>query len=110
MGYSLGFAPTLLLGARGFYPTIDYVETFVQEHYNQQIRWMSDVSPTLSDGHLKKWSDILAILQESCADEKVHCLDARSKTPAFKIHWISLIWKSVVINGSKAAVWASKRI
>lgn len=40
LGFSLGFLPLLIASEKGLYKTIEYVETFVEQHYLQQIHWI----------------------------------------------------------------------
>merc|ERR1712216_578034 len=63
---SLGFLPAVL-GARSLYWTVVAVETFVEEHYQDQIQRLSG-DPSLPELH--------QLLQLLCADEVAHRRDA----------------------------------
>ncbi len=98
-GFLTGFLPALV-GSRAVYATIDAVETFVDHHYEEQIRKLPATGP---GGALR------ATLIQCQADEVHHRDEAREKqsTP----HGPLLRgWAWLVGAGSKAAVSAARRI
>jgi ubiquinone biosynthesis monooxygenase Coq7 len=98
-GFLTGFLPALV-GSRAVYATIDAVETFVDHHYEEQIRKL----PTTGPGGMLR-----STLMQCQADEVHHRDEARSlaTTPAgHLLHG----WAWMVGAGSKAAVSAARRI
>jgi 3-demethoxyubiquinol 3-hydroxylase len=98
-GFLTGFLPALF-GPRAVYATIDAVETFVDHHYEEQIRKLSDTGP---GGDLRR---VLLACQE---DEVHHRDEARALThrpPGLVLR----AWIRAVGTGSRAAVAAARRI
>ncbi|BDT79615.1 demethoxyubiquinone hydroxylase family protein [Polynucleobacter yangtzensis] len=98
-GWLTGALPALF-GKKAVYATIDAVETFVEQHYQQQI------------DHLQKNGgddELLKLLMRCQADEISHKNEARSKasTPA---SLLLRIWCAMVGRGSEAAVLLARRI
>jgi ubiquinone biosynthesis monooxygenase Coq7 len=98
-GWLTGFLPTLA-GAGATYATIDAVETFVDHHYEEQIRMLP---ATGAAGVLR---DALLICQ---ADEVHHRDEARSLQTA-RAGFLLRAWMWAVGAGSKAAVSAARRV
>ena len=98
-GFLTGFLPALV-GSRAVYATIDAVETFVDHHYEEQIRKLPTTGP---GGALR------ATLIQCQADEVHHRDEARDMQTA--PHGALLRgWAWMVGAGSKAAVSAARRI
>lgn len=98
-GWLTGFLPALA-GSRATYATIDAVETFVDHHYEEQIRKLGTTGPA---GALR---DALILCQ---ADEVHHRDEAREKQTA-RAGVLLGAWMWAVGAGSKAAVSAARRI
>ena len=100
MGFCLGLFAALF-GYTFFCLTISAVETFVEQHYNEQIDHLikTQQSPSL-----------LALIQRCCAEETQHKSDAEShfKSSSDSV-WIRA-WLKLVKVGSSAAVEAAKKI
>mmetsp|Transcript_12923 Transcript_12923/g.35094 ORF Transcript_12923/g.35094 Transcript_12923/m.35094 type:complete len:230 (+) Transcript_12923:44-733(+) len=110
-GWGLGFASTAGRGARGMYITTHAVESFVEEHYGDQIRQLSS---ELQEGALspkEAYSELLALLQGACADEVLHKEEAAARavhelkyTAVDKLHFALVYW------GSRVGAAVAKRI
>lgn len=98
-GWLTGFLPTLR-GSHAVYATIDAVETFVDHHYEEQIRKLPLDGP---GGELRA---ALCICQ---ADEVHHRDEARALLPSARPGLLGL-WVRAVSAGSKAAVGAARRL
>ena len=98
-GWLTGFLPALA-GPRLVYATIDAVETFVDHHYEEQIRMLPATGPA---GALRA---ALLICQ---ADEVHHRDEARGLQTA-PPGVLLRAWAWMVGAGSKAAVSAARRI
>jgi ubiquinone biosynthesis monooxygenase Coq7 len=81
------------LGPRFTYATIRAVETFVVEHYQQQL-------------HLYP-QPIRRLLQKFCADEDIHRSEAHIALPQDHRY---PIWSWIVARGSASAVSLARRI
>ena len=99
MGWLTGALPALL-GANSVFATIDAVETFVDQHYQDQL---NRIDP---DG---KFGDIRLTLAQCQADEIAHRDEARGLATPVRGPLLSL-WALVVKSGSAAAVWAARQI
>jgi ubiquinone biosynthesis monooxygenase Coq7 len=107
-GWLTGWLPAVV-GARAVYATIDAVETFVDRHYDEQIR---KLAPTGASGALRS---MLLTCQQ---DELQHRDEARAAnsavhTPAHSMAGGTIIlqaWAALVDFGSRAAVSAARRI
>ncbi|MEL7491971.1 MAG: demethoxyubiquinone hydroxylase family protein [Pseudomonadota bacterium] len=98
-GWLTGAVPALF-GPAAVYRTIDAVETFVDQHYQEQIDWLA------ADGSTP---EILALLKKCQADEIAHRDEARAageEAPS----GFGKIWGALVGAGSKAAVDAARVI
>ena len=98
-GFFTGFLPALF-SPRAVYATIDAVETFVDEHYEEQIRKL----PTDGLG-----GALRAVLMECQADEVHHRDEARAAT-AGDAGLLIRAWTWAVGVGSAAAVAAARRL
>ena len=111
-GYTLGFIPAFFGGQRAVYWTIFAVETFVEEHYQAQIFRLKE------EGNL--FPDLTQTLEECCADEVAHKLDAGNallhdgailcEELPLMISAAPLVraWCAIIDRGSRAAVAVSK--
>ena len=99
LGAGLGFLSTLF-GYKTFCSTISAVESFVLEHYNEQIEFLND-----HEGY----SDLQLVLKRCCAEEVHHRNDAESGLSGQR-GILDKIWVSLVENGSVAAVSIAKII
>lgn len=98
-GWLTGAIPALF-GRKTVYATIEAVETFVEQHYQQQIDYLE-----INGGH----DELLKLLIRCQADEINHKNEARSK--AFtSMPLILRVWCAMVGSGSAAAVLLARRI
>jgi ubiquinone biosynthesis monooxygenase Coq7 len=97
-GWLTGALPAMF-GPRAVYATIDAVETFVEQHYEEQVRKL----PTHGPG-----GALRSLLIACQADEVHHRDEARQAGPATgpALH----IWQTLVGKGSAAAVAAARRV
>ena len=99
-GYLLGFLPSLL-GPRIVFATIEAVESFVEDHYEEQLKYLraqNDPDQALID------------LLQSCQDDEIEhknesAIKKRS-TPGFLLNF----WMKIVGWGSSSAVKVAKII
>jgi ubiquinone biosynthesis monooxygenase Coq7 len=98
-GWLTGFLPALI-GARAVYATIDAVETFVDHHYEEQIRKLPADGP---GGALR------ALLMACQADEVDHRDEARAAGAAAHGRLLQS-WQWLVGTGSALAVKAARRV
>lgn len=104
-GFTLGFFPTLLAGSRALYVTVEAVETFVEEHFQEQII------------PLKKQNacpELVQLLEHCCEDEVHHKEDAarrllNQENPGIDGFWVQP-WTSIVKGGSALAAEIARRI
>lgn len=97
-GWLTGALPALA-GPRAVYATIAAVETFVDQHYQQQIdHLLAHPGP----------EGLLPMLQSCQADERHHRDEAAASTGA-PPGWLLRAWCVVVGTGSAAAVVAARR-
>ncbi len=98
-GWLTGALPALV-GPRAVYATIDAVETFVDHHYEEQVRKLPDHGP----------GGALRTLLIACqADEVEHRDEARAAgTPTTGL--LTQAWKWLVGTGSALAVMAARRV
>lgn len=69
-GWTLGFVPTFLGGCDALYVTVEAVESFVEEHYQRQIRSLKDGGES---------TELVRLLEHCCSDEVHHKEDAAQK-------------------------------
>lgn len=98
-GWMLG-ALSLLGGRRGVYMTIAAVETFVVEHYQEQIDYLRD---------RQEHREIRAVLRRFQRDEDHHREDAAERGEEAP-GWLGRQWCKVVGEGSRLAVVAARKI
>ena len=106
-GFSLGFLPALV-SDRALFVTVEAVESFVEEHYGEQI------APLLVHG---RCPELVSLLQYCCADEVHHkedaALRASNAAGASRVDARSFaerIWMRVVHVGSAVAAEAARRM
>jgi len=98
-GWLTGAIPALF-GRKAVYATIDAVETFVEQHYQQQIDHLQQ-----QGGH----EQLLELLLRCQADEIAHKNEARSKASS-ALPWILRLWCALVGGGSAGAVLLARQI
>ncbi|MDJ0833236.1 MAG: demethoxyubiquinone hydroxylase family protein [Gammaproteobacteria bacterium] len=91
-GWLTGALPALF-GASAVYRTIDVVETFVDEHYREQIEILAR-----DPAH----GDLRELLERCRADEISHRDEARSQLDGRGL--IGILWSYLVTLGSRAGV------
>ena len=102
-GFVLGFGPALL-SDRALFLTVQAVETFVEEHYHEQI------NPLREHGRCPQ---LLALLEHCCADEVHHKDDAAARAGTAdggQLLAIERGWMAVVRVGSAVAAEVARRI
>ena len=97
-GWLLG-ATGALFGRRSVYTTIAAVETFVVEHYSQQVRALEDD---------KRFDALRERLEAFRADDADHRDDA-SHRQAESAGWFTRAWHGVVGSASAAGVALARR-
>lgn len=97
-GFLTGFLPALF-GPRAVYATIDAVETFVDEHYEEQIRKLS------AEGE----GGALRAVLLACQADEVHHRDEARAAAAGDAGLFIRAWTLAVAAGSAAAVAAARR-
>ena len=93
-GFLTGALPALF-GPKAVYATIEAVETFVDHHYEEQVRALSS-QPALSD--------LRQTLLDCQADEVAHRDEAAAARGFVQSGWLLRAWCAMVGAGSKAAV------
>ena len=93
-GFLTGVLPSLF-GPRAVYATIEAVETFVDHHYEEQVRALAS-QPALSD--------LRQTLLDCQADEAAHRDEAAAARGPGQPAWVLRNWCAMVGAGSKAAV------
>lgn len=93
-GFLTGALPALF-GSKAVYATIEAVETFVNHHYEDQIRALD------SQPHLNNLRQALLDCQ---ADEVAHRNEAAAARGPIRPNWVLRAWCAMVGKGSKAAV------
>lgn len=103
-GWTLGFVPTMIGGSKALYVTVEAVESFVEEHFNEQI------DPLTKE---QACPELVKLLTYCCADEVHHREDAANQlleaNEKLDSWWIKP-WSQVVTIGSKAAAELARRI
>ena len=100
MGFSLGFISSIF-GFRTFCFTINVVETFVEKHYGEQVKYLEEKGEEFG---------LLAVLRLCCEEEVAHKKDAANKFSNMKGNRIMLFWGRVVEIFSNIAVLVAKKI
>ncbi len=98
-GWMLG-AVSLLGGRRGVYLTIDAVETFVVQHYQEQIEYLQAQ---------RDHREIRAVLRRFQRDEEHHRVEASQRSER-EPGWLARRWRTLVEEGSRLAVVAARRL
>ncbi len=98
LGFATGFIP-VILGKKFIYATIFAVESFVEQHYQEQIELISD------DKSLKFLKEFINKLMHDEIDHKDQALEKIGK-----MNFLHNIWGLVVKLGSVTAVKFSKRL
>ena len=93
-GFLTGALPALF-GSKAVYATIEAVETFVNQHYEDQIRALES-KPELSD--------LRQTLLDCQADEVAHRDEAAAALGSTRPNLVLRVWCAMVGTGSKAAV------
>ena len=93
-GFLTGALPALF-GSKAVYATIEAVETFVNHHYEDQIRGLES-KPELSD--------LRQTLLACQADEVAHRDEAAAALGSTRPNLVLRVWCAMVGTGSKAAV------
>ncbi len=100
MGFGLGLTSSLF-GFKAFCHTINIVETFVEKHYGEQVRYLEKN---------RKCMDLLIVLKKCCEEEVAHkeeaaeILSNRGETP------VLFFWRLVVESFSNIAVLVAKKL
>ena len=97
-GFVTGALPSLF-GARAIYATIAAVETFVDEHYLQQIECLDQerLFPTLRE------------LLAECREDELHHKQEAEQALGTALHPVLRAWCRIVDFGSRAAVAIERR-
>ena len=112
-GFSLGFLSTAWC-PRGMYLTTDAVESFVEEHYNSQIRRLEQEIRE-KPGGCQSREALKSLLEYCCEDEVHHRDEAREKAgegpfPWKGFHWVDGAWRGLVFGASYAGAAIAKRV
>jgi 3-demethoxyubiquinol 3-hydroxylase len=103
-GWLTGALPALF-GSQAVYATIAAVETFVDQHYQQQIDALRAHPHALS----AEQSSLLALLERCQADE-IHHRDEASALCGKDSSVLLRVWCGMIDQGSKAAVALARRL
>lgn len=115
-GWTLGFLPTILCGPKGLYVTVEAVETFVEEHFQEQIvplkKQCEQQQKLLKGAHEPLYPELIRLLEHCCEDEVHHKEDAArhllNNESQLDAWWIKP-WSKVVRRGSIAAAEIARR-
>lgn len=88
-------------GRRSVFLTIEAVEAFVVEHYQEQIEY-------LREHHAHR--EIRAVLRQFQRDEDHHRLDALERRTPACTGPVASLWRAIVDGGSRLAVAAARRL
>ncbi|MEE4659047.1 MAG: demethoxyubiquinone hydroxylase family protein [Halieaceae bacterium] len=99
-GWLLGAVSTLG-GRRGVFLTIAAVETFVVQHYQDQIDYLRDQ---------QEHREIRAVLRRFQRDEDHHRADAAGRDADYRPGLLGRGWARIVGEGSRLAVVAARRL
>lgn len=99
-GFTLGLLPSLF-GYRAFCITIEAVETFVEQHYQEQIQYLyqQQANPQLR-----------SVLQRCCDEEVEHQHDAANQKGRGRLSPLCRAWCWLVGSGSGLAVRLAKAV
>ena len=103
-GWTLGFLPTMIGGSKALYVTVEAVESFVEEHFHEQIDPLTkeDACP-----------ELVKLLKHCCEDEVHHKEDAANqllKANENLDSWWIKPWSQIVTVGSKVAAEMARRV
>ncbi len=98
-GWLTGFLPALV-GPRAVYATIDAVETFVDQHYEEQVRKLPAHGP----------GGALRALLMACQADEVHHRDEARAAGVKAGGRLTHAWRWLVGTGSALAVKAARRV
>ncbi len=98
-GWLTGFLPALV-GDRAVYVTIDAVETFVDQHYEDQVRKLPAQGP----------GGALRSLLIACQADEVHHRDEARAANIMPDGFLERGWRWLVATGSALAVAAARRL
>ncbi|MGD1983425.1 MAG: demethoxyubiquinone hydroxylase family protein [Chromatiaceae bacterium] len=96
-GWMTGALPALF-GPTAVFRTIQAVETFVDQHYRNQIEALGDQP---------RYRQLRALLEGCRLDEVAHREDAASRLP--EARWIGRVWSRMVDQGSRLGVVLASR-
>ena len=99
-GFLTGALPALF-GPKAVYATVEAVETFVNNHYEEQILALASQT---------ELSDLRQTLLDCQADEVAHRDEAASARGLSQTGWLLRAWCAMVGAGSKAAVTLIRHI
>ena len=88
------------MGYRFFCITIQSVETFVEEHYKEQIEFLYKNSTSF---------ELLRVLEKCCDEEVEHQIDAKRQKGYNKNTIFERLWSNLIGSGSSLAVNISKQ-
>ena len=99
-GYLLGFLPALI-SSKIVFATIEAVEAFVEEHYEEQLKYLrAQPNPN------QELIDLLQSCQDDEIDHKIESAEKKNLTPGIFVN----IWTKIVGGGSAFAVKVAKII
>ena len=104
--WTVGFLATLFGGSKGLYVTVEAVETFVEEHYQQQI------VPLKERGNAP---ELVRLLEHCCQDEVHHKEEAAQKLLGSDrgdsvVAWWVTPWSILVTAGCTLAGDVARRV
>jgi len=100
MGFGLGFISSLF-GFKAFCHTIAIVETFVEKHYGEQIKYLENSGNCLG---------LLIVLRKCCEEEVAHKDEAAQRVSNSRDHVLIFIWRLVVESFSSIAVLVARKL
>lgn len=112
-GWCVGFLPTALVGSRGLYVTVEAIESFVEEHFQEQLQPLKCMKGGRDKDELLT-PELLKVLEYCCEDEVHHKNEAAEKLLQGKFDysnvWWANPWRKVVHWGSATAAEIARRI
>jgi len=113
-GWFVGFLPTALAGSKGLYVTVEAIESFVEEHFQEQIQPLEQKMKNEMDCKNNTTPELLKVLNHCCDDEVHHKEEAAAKLLQGEFDyskvWWATPWRKVVHWGSAAAAEIARRI
>ena len=102
-GFALGLLPALLGGTHALYRTVEAVETFVEEHYGDQIRTLNAAGGACPQ--------LVSMVTHCCEEEVHHREDAAARAGGAAARTAAeRAWAAVVDGGSRVAVAAARAL